>query len=120
MPDTAWHLKSHRCTGVGDQIGTHVIIKRDQEHLTGAMTKSKTAANPRAIGQLDLQNIGEDDFAAEPLERVLAELVGRNLGREASVDIRASCLPRAAMPYLCITRLMRFFPVPIQRWQKQF
>ena len=111
MPDTPWDLKSHGFNSVYDQIGTHVIIKRDPQHLTGAMTKSKTAANPRAIGQLDLQNIGEGDFAAEPLERVLTELVGRNLGREASVDIRASCLRRAAMPYFCITRLMRFFPV---------
>jgi hypothetical protein len=112
MPDTAWHLKSHRFNGVGNQIGTHVVVKRDPHHLACSVPKRKTAANPRAIGQLDLQNSGEDHFTADPLERFLAKLIGCNLGRFAGGDIRASRLRRAAMPYVCITRLMRFFPVP--------
>jgi len=69
MPNAARHLKSH-CRGrIGDQIGSHVLIESDQEHLARAVTKRNTAANPGAIGSLDLQNIGEDHFVADPLKR---------------------------------------------------
>src|SRR5437016_4670410 len=111
MPNAARHLKSHRLNRIGDQIGSHVIIESDQEDLVRAVTKRKTAANPGAIGSLDLQNIGEDHFVADLLKRFFTQLNGHTLGCEASVDIRASRLRRAAIPYVCITRLIRFFPV---------
>jgi hypothetical protein len=93
MPDTAWHLKSHRFNRVGDQIGTHVIIESDPQHLARAVPQRKTATNPRAIGQLDLQNIGEDHFTADPLERFLSKLIGCNLGRFAGLDILLAFAP---------------------------
>jgi hypothetical protein len=48
---------------------------------------------------------------ALPLQIGERFLQRHNLGCFARVDIRASRLRRAAIPYLCITRLIRFFPV---------
>jgi hypothetical protein len=86
MPHAARHLKSHRLNRIGDQIGSHVIIESDQEDLARSVTKRKTAANPGAIGSLDLQNIGEDHFVADPLKRFFSQLTSaqsrlRGLGR---------------------------------------
>src|SRR5260221_53557 len=93
MPDAARHLKSHRLNRVSDQIGTHVIIESDPQHLARSMTKRKAAANQVAIALLDLQNIGEDDFVADPLERFLSKLIRRNLGCFARVDILLAFAP---------------------------
>jgi len=87
LPNAARHLKSHRLNPIGDQIGSHVTIESDQEDLARSVTERKTAANPSAIGSLDLQNIGEDHFVADPLKRFFTQLIGHNLGCEASVDI---------------------------------
>jgi hypothetical protein len=44
-----------------------VIIESDQEDLARSVTKRKTAANPGAIGSLDLQNSGEAHFVTDPV-----------------------------------------------------
>jgi hypothetical protein len=87
MPDAARYLKRHRLDRAGDQVSPHVVVESNRQHLAGAMTQRKTAPDPRAIDELDLQNIGEDDFLLYLLEGVLLQLIRRNLGGFARIDI---------------------------------
>src|SRR5260370_10213858 len=93
VPDRISHVKGNRLDGVQHQFGTHVVIKSDAQHLARAMAQRKAATHPCAIGQLDLQNIGEHHFLAQQVHPLLAQLIGRDLRRFAGIHIFLAFAP---------------------------
>src|SRR5579875_1943070 len=58
---------------------THMVIEGDAQHLACPMTQRKTATHSRPIGELDLQNIGEDYLMSRKIHPFLAQLIGGDL-----------------------------------------
>src|SRR5579875_507546 len=62
MPDWLSHLKREGLNRIQNQLGAHMVIEGNPQHLARAVAQGKTATHLRAIRELDLQDIGEHDL----------------------------------------------------------
>jgi hypothetical protein len=115
VPNGARDFKLHELHGRDDQIRSHPIIKSQGENMAGASPQSKAAAHARSIGELDLEDIGEQDFRGV-FCLLIADEVGRNLGRPTRIDVPFLFATRTD-PVLVHDPLHPVFAHPKQRRQ---
>lgn len=111
VPNAPRQDKRHRVNGVGDQVGPHVIVKGQTQDLTRAVPQSKATADFRSIGEADLQDVGKDHFRLGQIEVFLLQFIGAICAAFPGY-LYFFRLRRAAIPYVRITHITRFFPVP--------
>ena len=62
MLNHVWHTELERPHRGNDQLCLHLIVKCESQDLARALPQSKTTALFGAINQLDLKDIGKENF----------------------------------------------------------